>query len=104
MRLDIPGETWDVPLSFEFPGIDAAGVGGRYRAVLWVNGFRECCPPFFSPALLHVADVSAGCRDTDARRPETLPDVSIGCLPHLTSQPGEIDRAYSLRCYPTETC
>ncbi|KAK3298537.1 glycoside hydrolase family 35 protein [Chaetomium fimeti] len=40
MVLDIPGERWDVPLSFEFPGIDAGGGSGRYRAVLWVNGFQ----------------------------------------------------------------
>lgn len=41
MVLDIPGETWDVPLSFEFPEIDAGGGSGKYRAVLWVNGFRK---------------------------------------------------------------
>ncbi|KAK4042488.1 hypothetical protein C8A01DRAFT_44500 [Parachaetomium inaequale] len=40
MKLDIPGEAWDVPLSFEFPAIDAEGGSGRYRAVLWVNGFQ----------------------------------------------------------------
>jgi hypothetical protein len=53
MRLDIPGETWDVPLSFEFPGIDAAGGSGRYRAVLWVNGFRECVPFLFAYPLTY---------------------------------------------------
>jgi hypothetical protein len=58
MVLDIPGETWDVPLSFEFPGIDAGGGSGKYRAVLWVNGFRESFPlPYpsslsFTPSLL----------------------------------------------------
>jgi hypothetical protein len=41
MELDIPSETWDIPLSFEFPAIDASGASGRYRAVLWVNGFRK---------------------------------------------------------------
>ncbi|KAK4236777.1 glycoside hydrolase [Achaetomium macrosporum] len=40
LKLDIPKEQWDVPLSFEFPEIDPAGSGGRYRAVLWVNGFQ----------------------------------------------------------------
>ncbi|AEO65317.1 glycoside hydrolase family 35 protein [Thermothielavioides terrestris NRRL 8126] len=39
-ELDIPGEQWDVPLSFEFPPIDTTGAQGRYRAVLWVNGFQ----------------------------------------------------------------
>jgi hypothetical protein len=41
MELDIPSETWDIPLSFEFPAIDASGASGRYRAVLWVNGWRK---------------------------------------------------------------
>ncbi|KAH6854926.1 glycoside hydrolase family 35 protein [Chaetomium sp. MPI-CAGE-AT-0009] len=40
MELDLPGERWDVPLSFEFPAIEAGGGSGRYRAVLWVNGFQ----------------------------------------------------------------
>ncbi|KAK3310903.1 glycoside hydrolase family 35 protein [Chaetomium strumarium] len=40
LELDIPKEQWDVPLNFEFPEIDPAGSGGRYRAVLWVNGFQ----------------------------------------------------------------
>lgn len=44
MALDMP-DGWDVPLSFVFPGIDAAGA--KYRAVLWVNGFRKCGCVFF---------------------------------------------------------
>ncbi|KAL2256641.1 hypothetical protein VTK26DRAFT_1365 [Humicola hyalothermophila] len=38
-NLDLPSDKWDIPLRFEFPGIDPKGLG-NYRALLYVNGYQ----------------------------------------------------------------